>query len=460
MRFVSLPVTCPLCVWLALVTAALLTGCSLLREASEVPGKAVSTVLPGPRTEGPDPVEQQQQLMRFTDDFITRTSEALNDYARLRGTREAAREALAWKINAFSAAISIVSGPTPNANLIDLVTMVTLTRMVLDGSWAKAACGVAFQPWLEAARTLEREVWELAGRTLTPLQQQELREAIERWHARNPEVRSVWFVRPQSHIDLGSAKATSSASATSVFSLVGLDPMSGLDPAVREVKQSRLLAERAMFTLQRMPQLVRWHSELMAAQTVSNPDVRQVLTNVQTVAGSADRLSRVAEELPDRVAAERKEILSALEAQEGKLRALTAEVGRSLAAGQAMSTSLNTTLVTFDALMKRFGVGEPATKPPAGTNATPFNILDYARTADEITAMTKALEAVLEDFNTTLDSPGWSRRLEDFSALSRQAQADARSVLNHAFLLGAGLILLVFACALFYRRLAGRASAP
>lgn len=235
----------------------------------------------------------------------------------------------------------------------------------------------------------------------------------------------------------------------------------GLDPAVREVTRTRLFAERAMFTAQRMPFLVRWQIELLTDEFLRNSQVAAALTNATSLAQSADRLSlavqsgsRTAAQLPDRITAEREALVKALEAQEGKLRELSVEVSRTLAAGDKMSTSLNQTLVTFDALMKRFGVGEPPSGPP-DTNSPPFNILDYGRTADQITAMARELDVLIKDASGSVETPALDKRIADLNALSARARSDAKSVLNHAFLLAAGLILLVLACAVVFRR-AGR----
>ncbi len=158
------------------------------------------------------------------------------------------------------------------------------------------------------------------------------------------------------------------------------------------------------------------------------------------------------------MSAERKAVLDALEQQEGKLKSLSAEVAQTLTAGEKMSTSLNTTLVSFDALMKRFGVGEPETSPP-DTNSAPFNILDYARAAEQVANMAKELDALIKDANGTMDTPALDKRIAQLGALSVQARTDAKSVLNYAFVLMAGLIVFGFACALLYRRLGqGRAS--
>jgi hypothetical protein len=51
-------------------------------------------------------------------------------------------------------------------------------------------------------------------------------------------------------------------------------------------------------------------------------------------------------------------IVKDLQSQEKQLTPLVDQVRQTLSAGTQMSTSLNTTIATFDGLMKRFGVGE------------------------------------------------------------------------------------------------------
>jgi len=204
-----------------------------------------------------------------------------------------------------------------------------------------------------------------------------------------------------------------------------------------------------------MPFLVRWQTELLADELLRQEEVTNALTSADRLSRAAESMSQTAALLPDRISAERKAITDELAAQEGKLRELSAEVTRTLAAGEKMSTSLNTTLITFDALMKRFGVGEPSTTPP-DTNSPPFNILDYAKTAEQITAMSFQLDTLIKDANGTLGSPALDKRIAELNAVSTKAKADAESVLNHAFLLAAVLILLALVCALVYRRFVPR----
>jgi HAMP domain-containing protein len=129
--------------------------------------------------------------------------------------------------------------------------------------------------------------------------------------------------------------------------------------------------------------------------------------------------------------------LDALDQQEGKLRELAAQVDRALESGAKMSTSLNTTIGTFDALMKRFGVGEPSTNATAATpdtNSPPFNILDYGQVADRVGAMAKEINTLVNTVNQS--APQLDR-------LSQQATANAQKVVDRGFHLGLVLIAML-----------------
>jgi hypothetical protein len=155
--------------------------------------------------------------------------------------------------------------------------------------------------------------------------------------------------------------------------------------------------------------------------------------------------------LPDRISTERKAILAALDQQEGKLNELAAQVDRVMGSGEKMSTSLNTTLGTFNAVMKRFGVGEPSTNSSPATNSPPFNILDYGQVADHVGAMAK-------DINTLVSSV--NQNVPQIERLSQRASGDAQRVVDRGFRLGLVLIAVLLSGAvlagLVYRFLAER----
>jgi hypothetical protein len=406
----------------------LTAGCTLLRLGRGEPEKSsVQSAL----------LDKQIQLQRFADDFLARGGQALDETAERLGTDSGREQILRVKLLLGSSVIAVVSGPNPNANLLDIVSLTVLTRMSVQNYWMKTTNGVAFQPALDASRVLETNVWDLADRFLQPAQVNELRQGIEQWYARTHEVRTAFFARP--HAFASMVRTAQEKGGTSVFSLVNVDPMAGLEPAVREVTQSRLFAERAMYTAQRLPFVLRLQVEMLTYDVTEQPAVRLALTNSTQLSDSAQRISGAAESLsqsitqfPDRLAAERKEVLEALDVQEGKLRELTTGVNQALVSGEKFSGSLNITITNIQGLMRLGGAGEPKTNTE--TNAAPFNILDYARAADEIDKMAKDANALVNSINQTV--PGIER-------LSQQADAEANNIVNHSFWIGLALIAVL-----------------
>jgi hypothetical protein len=421
-----------------LALLAIAPGCSVLRA----PQAVVNTVVPiGKGNAQPDPLQLQVQIERYADTFIMQLSQSLDDYAKKTGSDAARLEALKLKLLSASAMVSIASGPNPNANLLDLVAVATLSRMSVEDRWMKADKAPAYDQWLATSRVLDSAAWQLATNELNPSYVKELRKSIERWSEENPEALGTFIARPQEFATLMVHEQKAETDRNSVFSIVNLDPTAGLDPAVRELTQTRLMAERAMFTLQRMPFLLRMQTELLTYQLTEQPEVRQALTNVTSLAESANRFSRATEsvgqtaaQLPERISTERKAILAALDQQEGKLAELAGNVDRGMESGAKMSTSLNTTLITFDALMKRFGVGEPSTNTAPDTNSPPFNILDYGQVADRIGAMAKEITALVYSVDQSVPQ---------LNRVSQQATLDAQKVVERGFHLGLVLIALL-----------------
>lgn len=428
------------------------TGCSVVKQTVTLPAKAFAPTISGGETRPPDPALWQPRLQGYADEFSARTSAALQEYARRLNTPEARAEALKWRIALGSSAVSIASRPNPAANLLDFLALATLTRTFAQQQMGQRGSPAALRPLLEASQLLETNAWALASGVLSTNQQAEYRDALAKWSGQNTVSAAALFLRPQEVSQAIRESVPAPNHPGSVFSLVGLDPTAGLDPAVREVTSTRLFAERALYTLERLPFFLRWQVELLSDDLLAQPQVARTLASADRLSRAAESISQGAAGLPDRLAAERQALLAALESQEGRLRALAGEVTGTLAAGERMSASLGATLTTFDALMKRLGVGEPSTSPP-GTPSPPFQILDYAQTADQIGAMARELDALVRDAHQAVANLPLEARLK---ALSGQASADAKSVLNHAFRLAAGLIVLGFACALLYRRLAPR----
>jgi hypothetical protein len=225
---------------------------------------------------------------------------------------------------------------------------------------------------------------------------------------------------------------------------------------VREIAQTRLFAERALYVTQKMPMLLRWQTELLSLNATETPAVQQLVSNSTQLAVSVERFARVAEQLPQQFSTEREEILKALESQEQSLTPIVNEVRETFASGTQMSTSLNTTLTTFDALMKRFGVGETNNASPRNTDAEPFRIQDYGQTAARLEAAARQLTELLVTLDRTIGSTNLLQLSAQVGPAVQQAQIGGKEVVDYAFRKGVLLIIIALLAAFILRFLTAR----
>jgi hypothetical protein len=442
--------TCHLLLCLVFLLLSAGTGCRLVQGVAEAPGQAVRAVTPGQKgKQAPDPVEVQQTLLRFADEYSTRMVIGVDKLRRGTNAPDPA-EILKWKIAINTETVSIAAGQNAVANLLDMTVFVTMMRTALEERWQPEVFGETARPMLESARNGETEIWRLVGTILTSEQQAELRRSIDLWHSQNPLPESVLAVSSLGIASqLAEATKDNAAKPGSVFSLLQVDPLSGLDPAVREIAQTRMFAERALFVTQKMPMLLRWQTELLTINATEVPAVQQLVSNSTQIADSVDRFARVAEQLPGQVSTEREEILKALQAQEKDVSSL-------MSSGTQMSDSLNTTLTTFDSLMKRFGVGETNNAAPPATNSPPFKIQDYTATAAQLAVPAQQLTQLLLTLDQTLGSTNLAKLSAQFGPVVQQAQTGGKEIVDYAFWKGILLVAIGLAAALIYRFLGAR----
>ncbi|MBL9136139.1 MAG: hypothetical protein JNK85_09740 [Verrucomicrobiales bacterium] len=452
-----------------LVLCVASAGCRIAETAVELPTQAVRLATGGDKSRAAvDPVVLQQDVLRFADDFTTRMVLGI-DKLRLGHQPLEDDEALQFKVAIASQVYAVASGSHSLAALVDLTVLVTVMRKTLENPMQSATFGDSVEFMVSSCRELEGDLSALARKALSADQLTELETSLGQWEQREVNLRDVLMARGEDLPALFPQRSRQqSARSGSVFGLLGVDPLAGVDPAVREVARTRLFAERALFVMQRMPRLLRWQAELTAIHATKLPAVESVVSNAGDLTASLNRFVRVAEQLPAQLAQERAEILKSLESQEGRLAPLAGEVRQALIAGSQMSTSLTVTLGTFDALMKRFGVGEP--KPPTPPNpdpaahsnppAAPFRIQDYGETAARIEAAARQLHALVESVQDTLGSTNLSQLPATFEPAVQQARAGGKEVVDYAFQRGALLIGLCLAAALAYRFLAARLPLP
>ncbi|MGA2788523.1 MAG: hypothetical protein ABSF60_13455 [Verrucomicrobiota bacterium] len=435
------------CMGLACLALSL-TGCSLLRFHHAPPKAEVTSLALSTNTANSVTLTVlQSQVMRFTDGYVATVAQAADDFGTKVGTPKARLMALKWKLGQATSAYTDATGPNPVVNALDILVLVTVSRMVVE-DYGVETFGEAALPLLETQRQLETNAWLLANGMLKPAQQQELRDLIQDWRQKNPHQRYVGAVRFREFATaLGRMPTQGTAAPTSIFSLLYLDPLAGLDPTAAAIQETHQLGERAMYYTQRMPMLLSWQTEVLAYQLAAQPESVQVLSNADQLASSAEMFARTAQQLPQLINDQRQ---AAIQQLLDGLRSQQTDVRQTLNAGGDAATAINGAIKSLDAFVRY--VSAPNTnKTTVATNSRPFNVLDYGQAAGQVGAAARDLNALLTTINQSTPQ---------LAQLRQQTTADANRVVDHAFRRGLILILVLLigsvVAGLTYRILASK----
>jgi hypothetical protein len=397
----------------------------------------------------------QFRVMRFADEYVGGIVEPLQRFQA--GTDDASDRLAAqnWKLSQSTAAYTIASGPSAVANAFDMIVLATLSRMVVEDAWVSERFGDRATPLREAHRRLEAHARELAKDITTPDQFAQLQRVIDEWRRQNPHIRAVSYVHFLDFAEsIGRPRAGDDTSTAGLFALLGIDPLSNLDPAVREIAQSRELAERTIYYAQRLPNLIDMQVERMSDQFATTPETLRLLANTERATQAAEAAGRLASEFPGTLAREReaaiRQIAEVLTTETAQTRAMVVDLRRTLEAGTATSNSLNVTIQSFDRMMAGFrqpvAAGAAAERP-----GRPFDITEYTAAAAEFARTAQELRELIA---------GIDRGRPALIQAAGEASGSLRAVVDRAYLRLAqllGLSLLGgFAAALTYRGVARR----
>ena len=392
--------------------------------------------------------ELQLKVMRFADDYTGRISDPIAKLDLQSTPPEVRLRAHNWRVSQATAAYTIASGANPTINALDMVVLANLSRMVVEDRLIEDY-GERARALLDAHRHLEQQSWSLVDGVLNAEQAKEVRAAIDRWRAENPTTRSVAQVRFADFAALELRRGKEQQESNGLFGFIGLDPLSNLDPAVRELEQTRQLAERTIYYLQRAPSLLDMEIERLVYQLAAMPEAERTLANIDRLSLAAEAMGQLSARAPEIIASERHaiitELASALHAEQDRLQPLLVSVRDVLNAGTQTSQSVTGTVTALDAFVARFQPAEPA-PANAATPKRPFDITEYAATARDLAAAAERVQALLAQLNTSS---------KDVERVTRAATQEVNGIIDHVFKLALVLILVLgfvtVLCALLYR---------
>jgi len=397
-------------------------------------------------------LQLQLAIMRFADEYTARINERVIVFQQATDDPGERLESQSWLVSQATAAVTIAAGPNPELNAIDMLVFSTLSRMVIEDRWVGELYGARAQPLLDEHRALERRIWDYASVLLSEAQTDELRSSIGAWHRKNPLGRAVPFIHLEDFAFATSETRPGSASSTSIFSFLGIDPLSNLDPAVRELAQSRQLAERAVYYGQRAPKLISMETQRLAFEFAVAPESVRVIDSIAQIGGAAQATSDLAADLPRLLAEERaaaiEQLTGVFDERQAELQGLVAELRSALEAGGTTSDSVRETITALDALMARF---DRRAGQAAGTAARPFDVTEYTEALRQLGEAAQQLRVLIDQADSK--APALTR-------LSDNVGDRLASLVDHVYWRLVQLILVLVAAsvlgALAYRAIVRR----
>lgn len=457
-----------------------LASCSLPKssEGESTPttaqGRATPTV--SASTTVAEARRMQAEVMDFADDLTVRLAESVDDIEAVAQNIESRIIAHRIKYTVAHGATVIASAQNSRIALVDMMVMITLQRALIEQNIVPGRFGPEADRLRAVFATSEAEIRRLAAAALTPEQLAEVDLLVQRWLEENPDRRYAAYVRFSDFADTRQVAAGKAGSGrpSNVLGLLFLDPLSSLDPTTREIEQTRLFAERALYFFQRMPVLVSWQTELLFIDTVSEPEIRQIVENAATtsaaVAKVSEELATFRAEAPDLIArereatmahvdrivdeqrragidqalaglrAEREATIRQLAEEQERLGAVVADLRGAIEAGTTLSESLERTAGGFSELATRLGLDEPR-----APDSEPFRIQNYTEAIREASNAAERLNELAGSLLGATSPEVLESRLALVERRLEQAELSANRLLDRAYRLAMFTILTLVA---------------
>jgi hypothetical protein len=419
----------------------LASGCAMFSSPSDNQAVVVQTK-GGDRKIPVSPVVLQGEVMRYSDEYLASVARVANDVTRIAGTQEIRLEATRWKVYQASAAIGNAAGQNPILSALDMIMLAAASRMVVEDYWMVIVPGDAANIMLETHRTLEAKSWDLVEGWMSETQKQELRDLIVEWRKENPQQRLVTGSNFQEFSEsLGRrTKGKMDKTPTSLFGLFGLDPLASLDPAMQEIEKTRQMAERVLYYGQHLPTLLSWQAELLTYQLAVQPETRQVLSNANQFAQSAERLSMTIEQMPQVLDKQREaaiqQVFDNLQKEEKRSRELLSELRSTLALGTEASTNITVLVRAIDALLTPANTVTNGIPVPDEEKGRPFDVTEWSAMLSQAAVAARECNQLMASINTSLP------------ALSGAAEQTSEQFLNQVQRVGLTLIAALLVASL------------
>jgi hypothetical protein len=282
--------------------------------------------------------QHRSQVTSAADNYVTTVAQAMDELAAANDDPQIALWAIEQKIAAATAAFTDASEPNASVAMLDLMILSTLKRVAVEKHWIEHLLHEDGRAVLVAYRHAEDEVWALGAQAFTTKQLDELRNLIDQWEADHPD---QYYVSHARLTEFATSRGITAASPQaqvpgSILGLLYIDPLAKIDPMVRELYQSRRLAERLTYVALRTPMILRWHAE----HAMLSPQAQRIFDDADRFSVASTQIAGTMAGYPAELAAHEQQIKSLLEQSRSVLQQAseTAATIRSSATGTISET--------------------------------------------------------------------------------------------------------------------------
>jgi hypothetical protein len=391
--------------------------------ATEAPAADVQAALESAQLTAEKLKQLDQSTYSFADRFVTLISDGCDRAEKITDQPEGKKQALRIKLHFASSTYSIVTGPSPLGQLLDLCSIVTLGHMnwVEEGRADKVFGPEAGAIVKQAFSAAYSDIWQLAEKYLSPSERAAVEELIRAWRLKNPDVALLAYVRFD---DFAQARAGLEQNNPQVGGL-----FSAINQANRQIETAQSFAERAFYYSQRFPRLVQWQTERTVEAVLDTDEIQRVLDQGDQVNASLAAVAAEVQKIEQRQVA----IAGLLNQVDSIVREVNRGVGpearATLVSAQGMVGPLQESLVILERMQARQAA------QPRDPDAKPIDIVEVRGLAETATRALGELRATLADAERLTDPVQLDRRLQPIN------QATMERV-DHLFWRGVQLLAL------------------
>lgn len=227
-------------------------------------------------------VQLRDCIMDFADEYSQVIGQAA-DRLQKQNKDTSARIAIhSLKLSPCSSAFSIAVDPDPHAALLDMIVFVHLQSSVWESGLPKKY-GPMASDFLDAQKQLVKDIDTVALKVLEPQQLEKLKTLVTNWLKEHPDQRYVSYIRFSDFSEVHEEVVEGKPSSLSLGALLSAFQLVNIDEASRSIDQARMIGERAIYLVQRMPTLLRWQSQMFIYEIAMMPETKDLMATSQAI---------------------------------------------------------------------------------------------------------------------------------------------------------------------------------